>query len=132
MAGAITDFASSARRRNSPPGCPRSGSARPSLSLGACNLHPHNYYVQAFVDAGLPGLILFSLMTLSWMVALGRNLFRAPDPVRVGIFVSVLTFTWPLGSMDEFPALYILAWMFLILGLGLALRPPVRQPAGAA
>ncbi|HEY1856885.1 O-antigen ligase family protein [Acidocella sp.] len=112
-------------------GLPALGIAPTSLALGACNLHPHNYYIQAFVDAGLPGLILFSLMMLSWMVALGRNLFRAPDPMRVGMFVSVLTFTWPLGSTDEFPALYILGWMFFILGLGLALRPTAGKAPSA-
>ncbi len=113
-------------------GLPALGIAPTKLSLGACNLHPHNYYVQAFVDAGLPGLILFSLMALSWMVAMARDLFRSPEPLRVALFVSVLTFTWPLGSTDEFPTLYMLGWMFLIMGFGLALRPPARKIAGAA
>jgi O-antigen ligase len=109
-------------------GLPALGIVPTKLSLGACNLHPHNYYIQAFVDAGLPGLILFSLMALSWMVVLGRKLFRTPDPMRVGLFVSVLTFTWPFGSTDEFPALYMLGWMFFILGLGFALRPRPAAP----
>jgi O-antigen ligase len=110
-------------------GLPALGIVPTKLSLGACNLHPHNYYIEAFVDAGLPGLVLFSLMALSWMIVLGRNLFRAPDPVRVGLFVSALTFTWPLASTDEFPALYMLGWMFFILGLGFSLRPRPAVPA---
>jgi O-antigen ligase len=109
-------------------GLPALGIAPTQLALGACNLHPHNYYIQAFVDAGLPGLILFALMALSWMVMLGRQLFKTPDPMRVGMFVGVLTFVWPLGSTDEFPTLYILGWLFFMLGLGFALRSP---PAAA-
>ncbi|HVE21358.1 MAG TPA: O-antigen ligase family protein [Acidocella sp.] len=110
-------------------GLPALGIAPTQRALGACNLHPHNYYVQAFVDAGVPGLILFVLMALSWMVVLGRNLFRAPEPLRVGLFVSALTFTWPLGSTDEFPALYMVGWLFFILGLGFSLRPRPAAPA---
>jgi hypothetical protein len=70
-------------------------------------------------------------MTLSWMVALARNLFRVPDPMRVGLFVSALTFTWPLGSTDEFPTLYMLGWMFFILGFGFSLRPWSRPAVTA-
>lgn len=109
-------------------GLPALGIVPTKLSLGACNLHPHNYYMQAFVDGGLPGLILFSLMTLSWMVLLGRNLFQAPEPLRVGLFVGALTFTWPFGSTDEFPTLYMLGWLFFIIGLGFSLRPRPVAP----
>ena len=76
-------------------GLPALGIGPTRLSLGACNLHPHNYYIQAFVDAGVPGLILFTAMALSWLVALGRNLLRAPEPMRVG--------TVPVGFADGLP-----------------------------
>ncbi len=92
------------------------------LSLGACNLHPHNYYLQAFTDAGFPGLFLFIILNAIWLFNLFRGLPRNPDAWRAGLFIAALTFAWPFGSTDEFPTLYMPGWMFLILGLGLALR----------
>ncbi len=95
------------------------------LALGACNLHPHNYYLQAFTDAGFPGLFLFVILNGIWLISLFRGLTRDPDAWRTGLFIGALTFAWPFGSTDEFPTLYMPGWMFLILGLGLALRRPV-------
>jgi hypothetical protein len=101
-------------------GLPALGIPPTSVALAACNLHPQNYYVQAFADAGWPGLGLFVALVLVWSWELGRGLWRRPEPLRVGLFIGLLSFTWPLASTDEFPTLYMLGWMFLLLGLGLA------------
>ncbi len=93
------------------------------LGLGACNLHPHNYYMQALTDSGFPGLLLFLAMALSWLRALAAGLWRQPAPLRLGLFIAVLTYLWPIGSTDAFPILYMLGWLFLMLGFGLALAP---------
>ncbi len=123
---------------------PRFGAGLPALGLGptqlakgACNIHPHNFYLQAAVDAGLPGLILFAAMNLAWLIALGRGLIRrtartGPDPLRLGLFIGVLTYAWPFASTDNFAVLPMAGWLFVMLGFGLALRsaqsgPPARQ-----
>jgi hypothetical protein len=102
-------------------GIPALGVAPTSLALAACNLHPHNFYLQAFSDAGVPGLAFFTLMTLTWLATLVRGLIKTPDPLRVGVFACVLTFVWPLASTDEFPTLYMSGWLFFTLGLGFSL-----------
>lgn len=89
-------------------------------TLGACNLHPQNFYIQAFSDAGLPGLILFTALMLYWSWLAARGLWRNPDPVRVGLFIGVINYTWPIASTDEFPSLYMLGWFFFFVGLSLA------------
>jgi len=102
-------------------GLPALGIAPTSLALAACNLHPQNYYIQAFSDAGFPGLALFVIMNLIWLQNLAAGLWgRTKNPVRVGLFIGVLTYSWPLASTDEFPILYMLGWFFFLLGLGLA------------
>ena len=101
-------------------GLPALGIAPTSVALFACNLHPHNFYAQAFADAGYPGLALFTLMMLTWLATLGRGLFKNPSPLRVGLFACVVTFAWPLASTDEFPTLYMSGWLFFALGLALA------------
>lgn len=101
-------------------GIPALGIAPTTLELAACNLHPHNYYLQALTDAGFPGLALFIFMSLLWLLEMFRGIWAEKKPIRVGLFISVFTFLWPLASTDEFPTLYLPGWLFLILGLGLA------------
>ena len=102
-------------------GLPALGIGPTSLARGACNIHPHNFYLQAAVDAGIPGLILFALMNLAWMIALGRALARRLDPLRLGLFIGVLTYAWPFASTDNFAVLPMAGWLFVMLGFGLAL-----------
>lgn len=92
------------------------------LGLGACNLHPHNYYMQAFTDAGVPGLLLFVLLALWWLKDMAAGLRRHRSPLQIALFIAVVTYLWPIGSTDEFPVLYMLGWLFFMLGLGLALK----------
>jgi O-antigen ligase len=102
------------------PGLPQFGLLPTQPGL-ACNLHPHNFYLQALTDSGLPGLILFTALNLAWLLALCRGLRQNPDPLRVGLFAGVLTFAWPLASTDNFATLPHAGWLFLLLGLGLAM-----------
>jgi len=104
-------------------GVPALGLPPTELYLGACNLHPQNYYMQSLTDAGIPGLLLFTAMALSWLRALADGLLGRPEPLRLGLFVAVITFLWPISSTDEFPTLYMLGWLFFLLGFGLACRP---------
>ncbi len=113
-------------------GLPALGIVPTQLGLGACNLHPHNFYFQAFSDAGFPGLVLFVTMILIWLGALFRGLRQTPDPLRVGLFIAVVTFVWPFGSSDEFPVLYMSGWLFLLLGIGLATADAVPHSTKAA
>jgi O-antigen ligase len=111
-------------------GLPALGLPPTQLALGACNLHPHNFYLQAFADAGLPGLAGFIVLNAMWLAALCHGVWRGRDPLRVALLIGGLTFIWPFASMDEFPTLYLPGWMFLLLGLGLALPAP-RDSAAA-
>jgi len=103
-------------------GFPALGIAPTLLGLGACNLHPHNFYFQAFADAGVPGLILFAAMIAVWLTTLARGMGRNPAPLQAGLFMAVVTFVWPLGSADAFPILYMSGWLFFVFGLALAVN----------
>lgn len=87
---------------------------------GICVQHPHNLYLQAAVEGGLPGLALFAWLVLAWLRRLGVGLWRRPDPLRVGLFVAALMHLWPLASTSAFTAMPLGGWFFLLLGLGLA------------
>ena len=91
-----------------------------------CNIHPHNHYLEAVTDAGLPGLLLFSALILAWLIALLRGLGPDPDPLRVGLFVAALIQEWPLASASGFAAVEIGGFFFLLLGYGLAVARAAR------
>ena len=104
--------------------------------------HAHNHYLQALTDGGIPGLFLFSLMVLGWLMALAQR--REPGAVangdtgsavmqawRAGLFVAVLIQEWPIASASAFTNMPLGGWFFLLLGLGLAAGQPYmegRQP----
>jgi O-antigen ligase len=89
---------------------------------GMCVQHPHNHYLQAAVESGWIGLVLFCAMVLAWLARLGRGLLRpgGPAPLRVGLFVAALIQLWPLASASAFTSMPLSGWFFLLLGLGLA------------
>lgn len=93
-----------------------------------CWDHPHNYYLEALVNGGFPGLILFCALALAWLAALGRGLWRQPDPLRVALFAAALIQLWPIASATSFTSMPVGGWSFLLLGWGLAeARWPNRQ-----
>lgn len=94
-----------------------------------CNIHPHNHYLQAATDAGLPGLVLFCALVFAWLRGLLAGIGRDPDPLRVGLFVAVVLELWPIASTSGFYSTEIVGFMYLMLGMGLALAQ-ARRAAG--
>ena len=98
--------------------------------LGGCQMHPHNLYLEAATNAGLPGLALFTGLALAWLGSLGRGLWRAPEPRRAGLFVAVLVYFWPIASTSSFTAMPLSGFFFVLLGFGLALAREARKNPG--
>ena len=98
-----------------PDGTPNDGGG-----AAICVAHPHNHYLQALVEAGVPGLLLFGALVLAWLRGVGRGLWRDPDPLRVGLFVAALIQEWPVASTSAFTSMPLSGWFFVLLGLGLA------------
>lgn len=101
-----------------------------------CVSHPHNHYLQALTDAGVPGLLLFCALVVTLLRRLGRGLWHDAEPLRVGLFVAVLLQEWPIASTPSFVSLPVGGWFFLLTGLGLAIAkqadPQARPLAGTA
>ncbi|CAK7193194.1 hypothetical protein COMNV_01408 [Commensalibacter sp. Nvir] len=96
--------------------------------LAVCLTHPHNHYLQALVDSGVPGLSLFILLIFSWLKKLAQGLEDSIVYIdhpwdrfwRVGLFAAVFIHEWPLASTSNFTNMPLGGWFFLILGLGLS------------
>ncbi|MCW2264837.1 O-antigen ligase [Gluconobacter cerinus] len=92
-----------------------------------CVQHPHNHYLQALVNAGIPGLILFVLMVACWLKALWPG--RQGSAIAIGLFAAVFIQEWPIASSSDFMNLPLGGWGFLMLGLGLAYRNGFQDTA---
>jgi hypothetical protein len=109
-------------------GCPNPRYFRPSFDSSVadgggakeCWHHPHNYYLEALDNGGFPGLILFCTLGLAWLTALGRGLWRQPDPLRAALFAAAVIQLWPIASSTGFTSMPVGGWSFLLLGWGLA------------
>ncbi len=109
-------------------GCPQPRYFRPSFGgaeadgggAAICWVHPHNFYFQALADGGIPGLTLLSVLGIAWLIPLGRGLWRNPEPVRVGLFATLLMQLWPLQSTSSWWSMPMGGWFYLLLGWGLA------------
>ena len=86
-----------------------------------CVQHPHNFYLQALTESGVPGLLLFAALALAWLVAAAP---RGADPLGVGLFVGVLIQLWPLASATDTFSMPLFGWFCLLLGLALAEKMP--------
>lgn len=101
-------------------GWPKDGVVGDGGGAAICVQHPHNHYLQALTESGIPGLLLFSALIFAWLRGVGRGLWRDPDPLRVGLFVAVLIQEWPIASASAFSSMPLSGWFFVMLGLGLA------------
>jgi O-antigen ligase len=94
----------------------------------ACNLHPHNYYLQVAVMAGLPGLGLMMALAALWLVQMGRALRPGQDALQAMLFVTACVIFWPIASTSSMFVFDTAGWVFLVAGFGLAAsrREPVE------
>jgi len=67
-----------------------------------CVPHAHNSYLDALVNGGVPGLVLFALAAAGWLMSAAQRLLPQPEPLRLGLFISVLVPLWPAGSVHAF------------------------------
>jgi hypothetical protein len=106
----------------------------PPLSVAdeGCNIHPHQFWLEAATSAGLPGLLLFTAIVITWLRRLAVGLFASQNALRVGLFVTVLAWLWPLASTSGFYNMPIAGWGFLMAGWGLALAPEISRQSRPA
>lgn len=86
--------------------------------MAACNIHPHNYYLEALDSSGVPGAMLFGLMagTALWRLGTGMR----GQALRIGAFLAALVAFWPVATTSAFASLPNAGWVFLVMGLGFA------------
>ena len=97
-----------------------------------CNIHPHNYYMQAATSAGVPGLLLFAGLVGLWLRRMARALAPSRDAQQAMLLVAACVVFWPLASTSSLFTLDTAGWVFLLTGWGLAASSGPARRAGAA
>ena len=65
-----------------------------------CTTHPHNFYIQALVESGIIGLILFSLLICSFIVTIINS--KQDINYKLIFVVSLIVVFWPIMSTGSF------------------------------
>jgi O-antigen ligase len=94
--------------------------AEARLATDACNIHPHNYYLEAADNGGVPLLVLFGAMVGTAWWRLARGIRAGLSAMRVGLLVGFTLAMWPVASTSGFTSMPNAGWIFLLLGLGFA------------
>ncbi len=84
-----------------------------------CNIHPHNYYLQAATSAGVPGLLLFVALVCLWLRPMLRAL-PSRDVQQAMLLVTACVNFWPAASTSSLFILDTAGWVFLMTGWALA------------
>lgn len=99
---------------------PAMGIENTDIGAAACNIHPHNYYLEAAVMGGLTGLAAFVAMLGFWLRRLLGALRPSVDPEQAMLVVAFVVVFWPIASTSSLFTFDTAGWAVLIIGWGLA------------
>jgi O-antigen ligase len=94
--------------------------AEAMIATDACNIHPHNYYLEAADNGGIPLMALFAALVIATWRKLARGLRQGLDPLRAGLLVGFTLAFWPLASTSALTGMPNAGWIMLLTGFGCA------------
>jgi O-antigen ligase len=97
----------------------------PNLVLGAniqhCYNHPHNFYVQLWVETGIVGLFFgLAMITSIFLEALKGWWNQKNDVLAATAFITPLAFFFPIATSSDFFGQWNNVFMWSAIGLALA------------
>lgn len=100
-----------------------------ALARGDCASHPHNVYLEAAVEAGLPGLLLFLSFSALAFVAIAPGLWRQGGPEGRGLLLSLVLAALAVGVLKSAASIHQAGPVALLAGWALA---AARRPTSSA
>jgi hypothetical protein len=100
-----------------------------ALGLGECASHPHNVYLEAAVEAGLPGLLLFLGFSVLAFAAVAPFLWRQGGPEGRGLLLAFLLAALAVGVLKSAASIHQAGPVALLAGWALA---AARRPTSSA
>jgi O-antigen ligase len=99
---------------------PALGIVNTDIGAAACNIHPHNYYMEVAVMSGLTGLAAFVAVILLWTRRIATALRPRANPEQAMLAVAFATVVWPIASTSSLFTFDTAGWAMLIIGWALA------------
>jgi len=84
-----------------------------------CGVHPHNFYIQALTESGLPGFIIFTCLIFSWIYKF-KN-FNKNHYKIIGLII-LITIFWPIMSTGSFLKNGNMIFISFLLGIILGIK----------
>ena len=103
---------------------PAMGIVNTEIGAAACNIHPHNYYLEVAVMGGLAGLLAFGAMVTLWVRRILLALQPSSNPEQAMLLVAFVTVVWPFASTSSLFTFDTAGWAMLITGWALAASRP--------
>ena len=103
---------------------PALGIVNTEIGAAACNIHPHNYYMEVAVMGGLTGLLAFVAMVALWLRRLLLALRPSANPEQAMLLAAFVTVVWPFASTSSLFTFDTAGWAMLITGWALATSRP--------
>ncbi len=92
---------------------------------GSTGCHPHSHYLQALVEGGLPGLVLFVGMSGSALWAAITAWRTDRDPIRLGAWLGLLAAGLSVPALKAMTVMPQIGLLVLLAGLALGRTPGV-------
>lgn len=89
---------------------------------GSTGCHPHSHYLQAFVEGGLPGFVLFLGMSLALITHAIRVTAKDPSPWRMGTCLALVAAGLAIPALKAMTFITQMGLIVLLVGLVLSLR----------
>lgn len=105
---------------------------------GLTGCHPHSHYLQAFVEAGIPGFLLFLAMSAAVLAQAIRNAIHDPSSWRIGLCLALISAGLAVPALKAMTFITQIGLIVVIAGLALGktngtpgsanIKPPSKAP----
>ena len=89
-----------------------------------CSSHPHNYYVQALVESGFPGLLLFISLMIFFLYKFKD--FKKNEFHIIGLIILLVIF-WPIMSTGSFLKNGNMIFISYLIGIIISMSSKVKK-----
>lgn len=87
---------------------------------GSMGCHPHSHYLEALVEAGIPGFLLFIGMSLALFVNVAKVAVTQRDPANVGLALALLSAALAMPALKSMTFITNIGLIILIAGIALS------------